>query len=397
MIMKSILGLIDKKTSSLSTIDKRSKTGTYAGIVGLILNIILVAIKLTVGLISGSVAIMADAINSLSDAGSSVLTLVGFHISGKRPDTGHPYGHQRFEDISGLIIAVVMLIVGVQFVYESVGKIISPTEIDLSLISLIFLVVSFVIKLWQAVFYYRLGNKLKSKTLIATGVDSRNDLITTGSIIFSSALFYFLNINIDSYLALVVAVFIVYSSYKLIAESINLLMGSRPEDELLEKVDQQLMSYKNILGYHDLMVHEYGPNRIYAVIDIELDSTLSLDKAHEIVDRIERDFGKKFNINLVAHMDPIDIRSRKATHIMQTIREVINSYETNLKIHDFHVETLKNNDHLIQFDIVVPNDSPLTDDEWLVEINHALRKRLGDVTVQINFDHTNLGVDRSLI
>lgn len=158
---------------------------------GLILNIILVAIKLTVGLISGSVAIMADAINSLSDAGSSVLTLVGFHVSGKRPDSGHPYGHQRFEDISGLIIAVVMLIVGVQFVFESIGKIISPTDIDLSLISLIFFGCIICDQIVASdFFYYKLGNKLKSKTLIATGVDARNDLITTGSIIFSSLLFF---------------------------------------------------------------------------------------------------------------------------------------------------------------------------------------------------------------
>lgn len=397
MFTKFILDKITQKAQSRNKLYSRVRAGVSVGIVGLFSNVLLFAIKIFVGLISGSVAIIADAVNSLFDFVSSVMTVVGFYVSGKQPDKGHPYGHQRFEDIAGFITAMIMLYVGLQFIYSSILKILHPVAVELNYWSVGLLLLSIVIKLWQRLIYSKVGQSVGSKTIMTAASDARNDALTTFGILIAIVISVTTNLNLDGYIGVVVALFIVISSVLLIKNFTDSLMGQRPNDALIEEITQQLDEYDHILGFHDLMIHQYGPDMVYAIVHIELDSSFSLDYAHEIVDHIERDFQRKYAISMVVHVDPIDIHSKKFSRFFVISQETINGYHAGLKIHDFHVERLKNGDFLLQFDIVVPENSRFSDEEWLVEINQDLRKKLGDVTVQINFDHTDLGADKSII
>ena len=290
-----------------------------------------------------------------------------------------------------------MMFVGLQFIFSSIQKIMNPTAIRLSTLAIVLLVISILLKLWQMFTYRRIGQKVDSPTLVTASKDAWNDALTTLGILVAALISIYFKINLDGWIALVVAVFIVGSSFIMIHEFVNSLLGEKPNEDLIEEIADKLEQYDNILGFHDLMIHEYGHDTIFAVVHIELDSTLSLDKAHEIVDKIERDFIREDGIHLVAHIDPLDIHSKKYSRFYVMARETIAGYHAGLSIHDFHVEQLPNNDDLLQFDLRVPENSKFDDDEWLVQINNDLRRRIGDVTVQINFDHTDLGADHSLM
>lgn len=397
MLTNYILRRIDQIAQTKSPIQARVQAGMMAGIFGLLTNAALFGVKIFVGLFSGSVALIADAVNSLSDFAASILTITGFRFSGRKADDEHPFGHQRFEEISGFIMALIMMFVGLQFIFSSIQKIMNPTAIRLSTLAIVLLVISILLKLWQMFTYRRIGQKVDSPTLVTASKDARNDALTTLGILVAALISIYFKINLDGWIALVVAVFIVGSSFIMIHEFVNSLLGEKPNEDLIEEIADKLEQYDNILGFHDLMIHEYGHDTIFAVVHIELDSTLSLDKAHEIVDKIERDFIREDGIHLVAHIDPLDIHSKKYSRFYVMARETIAGYHAGLSIHDFHVEQLPNNDDLLQFDLRVPENSKFDDDEWLVQINNDLRRRIGDVTVQINFDHTDLGADHSLM
>lgn len=397
MFTKFILDKIAQKAQSQNKLYSRIRAGVSVGIVGLFTNVLLFLIKILVGILSGSVAIVADAVNSLFDFVSSVMTVVGFQVSGKEPDQGHPYGHQRFEDIAGFITAIIMLVVGLSFVHSSFIKIMHPVAITMNYWMIVLLVVSIGVKLWQFFIYRSVGKSFDSKTIMTAASDARNDALTTSGILLALIISTTTKLNLDGYIGIVVALFIVISSAMLIRKFINTLMGQRPTAALIEEIASHLEQYEHILGFHDLMIHQYGADMIFAIVHIEFDSNYSLDYAHEIVDHIERDFKRNFGISLVVHIDPIDIHSQKISKFYVISRETIEGYHAGLKIHDFHVEHLKNGDYLLQFDIVMPEETRFSDEEWLVEINHDLRRKLGDVTVQINFDHTDLGADKTLI
>ncbi|MBR5816795.1 MAG: cation transporter, partial [Anaerotignum sp.] len=282
-----LLRLFVKNYQNTDDMMVRASIGKLAGATGIVCNIILFAGKLLAGILAGSVAIIADAVNNLSDASSSVVTLLGFRLAQMPADEDHPYGHARYEYLSGLMVAVLILVIGVELVKSSVGKIISPEPIDFSMITVGILVASVVVKLWMSLFFGTLGKKINSLTLEATSADSRNDVISTVAVLAGCLIGHFFHVNIDGYVGLVVAVFILYSGVNIVKETISPLLGEQAAEEVLEKIKALVLSHEQVLNVHDLLVHDYGPGRCFASIHVEVSAHIDPLTAHDIIDAIE--------------------------------------------------------------------------------------------------------------
>ena len=395
--MQLFLDWLAKKNRHRSALERRANYGFFAGLVGIISNLILFGLKIVIGVISGSIAIITDAVNNLSDMLSSVVTVIGFKMAEKKPDHDHPYGHERSETIAGFLISMVILFVGLQCATTSFKKILDPVSVSYAPAVYVVLALSIGLKIWQVLFYRRVGQIIDSLTLVATAKDSLNDVYATIAVLVSAVIQNMTGWQLDGYVGLAVAIYILISALTMIRSFISSLLGHQPEDALLAKMTTLLDDSEAILGYHDLMVHQYGPNSIFATVHIELDSGWSLNHAHKVIDKIEHDFWHQQHIHMVCHVDPIDIRSRKSAQIYEAVQAVIGHYQLGLQTHDFHVERLVNSDHLIQFDVIVPDSVKVSDDELLVGINHDLRKILGDVTAEITFDHNYAMHDHTLI
>ena len=271
----------------------RSSWGKAASIVGVACNALLFIGKMLVGLLSGSLAIMADAFNNLSDASSSVISLLGFKMADKPADAEHPYGHGRYEYLSGLMVAVMIMVIGVELLKGSVEKILHPAPVTLSGATLAVLVLSILAKLWLSAFNRSIGRRIDSKTLMATADDSRNDVISTSAVLAATLIGHFTGLMIDGYMGALVALFILVSGFGLIKETIDPLLGSVPEKGQMERVREKLMSYPGVLGTHDLIVHDYGPGRQFASVHLEMDAGVDPLVSHDLIDNIERDFIKQ--------------------------------------------------------------------------------------------------------
>ncbi len=287
--------------------DVRNRIGSLASITGIILNILLVAGKITAGIISGSVSIIADGLNNLMDTIGSVISLIGFKISGKKADHEHPFGHGRFEYLSGLAVAVLVLSVGIELGKSSFDKILHPTPVEYGWLTLGILVVSILIKLWMAYFSKNLGEKIDSTTLNAVAADSRNDVIATSAVLITALIYFFSTINLDGWAGLGVAIFIIYNGISLIKQTCSPLLGESPSAELVDNVTKKIKSYDYVVGIHDLIVHDYGPIKRYASAHVELSCNANTAPMtiHEMVEQIEKDFLQEENIHLVIHFDPI--------------------------------------------------------------------------------------------
>ena len=283
----------------------RSAVGNFAGIVGIICNALLFAGKLTIGLLAGSAAIIADAVNNLLDASSSVVTLLGFRMAQRPADKGHPYGHARYEYLAALVVAALILISGGDQARSAVVKIIHPAPVQLTLTTFVILAVSVGVKLWMCLFYRSLGKKIQSTTLHAASIDSRNDIIASGSVIVGCAVEYLFQVRIDGFVALAVALFILYSGFKLITETVSPLLGKQADDALIAQITQLVLSHEQVLGIHDLLVHDYGPGQCYASVHAEMSASTDPITSHEIIDHIEKETLERMNIHLVIHFDPV--------------------------------------------------------------------------------------------
>lgn len=348
IIIKTFLKNKDPNTSY-----GREAYGRVAGIVGIICNLLLSITKFAVGTLSNSVSVTADAINNITDAGSSVVTLVGFRLSEKPADEDHPYGHARIEYITGLIVSFLILLIGVDIFKTSFSKILNPEESAYNWVTLAILVLSIAVKLWLSSFNKTLGKKIKSKALEATAADSRNDCISTGAVLIAAVISYFTNINLDGYMGIAVAVFIIISGIGLVKETVSPLLGQAPSKELYEKITDEILKYENVLGVHDLMVHSYGPGSYFASAHIEMDAKINVLVCHDIMDKIERDFAENFNIHLVVHLDPTVLDSEETNELKDVVAKIIYDIDPTLTFHDFRVvfgEKAKN----VLFDIVVP-------------------------------------------
>lgn len=366
----------------------RTKIGIAAALLGLISNGLLFTGKIIIGLISGSVSIMADAINNLSDAFSSIMTLVGFRISAKPADKEHPYGHERFEYISGLLISILIIYVGLQFLNSSFQKILHPAFVTLTPTVFIVLTLSVLIKIWQSRMYQSFGREIKSDTLKATGQDSLNDVITTVAVLFSAIFEYFTRLRVDGYIGFVIALYILYSGIMMIRDFIDTLMGSRPTEEYIDVIEERLRSYPELLGFHDLLVHSYGPNKKFASVHVEMDDSWSLSEAHWVIDEIEDDFKEQLDVDMVCHIDPVPVNDPNYNLVYHQLHQIIMDLNLGIHLHDLKMN--KKNPEKITFDLVIPQKCPVPDDQLKEQITQLIHEQIGDYQIKINFDHNYL-------
>ena len=333
----------------------RGAVGRLSGIVGIICNVILCTAKMIAGTLSGSVSIMADAVNNLSDATSAVVTLIGFRLSEIPPDEQHPYGHARFEYLSGLAIAAMILIIGVDLLKSSIGKIFHPEAVIFSVPLLLVLLGSIVLKLWLAYFNQKLGRHIDSTALLASAADSRNDVISTAAVLIAVLTEHFTAMQIDGYMGFLVAGFILYTGISLGKETINPLLGETASPEVQKQIVSVVSAEPIVLGYHDLMVHDYGPGQRFGSIHVEMDYRKSPIDCHEIIDDMERLCLEKYNVHLVIHYDPVVTDDQELNELRQLIEKTIKNMDSRLRLHDFRMVRGKNHTNLM-FDVVLPQD-----------------------------------------
>lgn len=331
----------------------REKCGRAAGLVGIVTNLLLFLIKLIAGILSHSLAIMADAVNNLTDSGSSVIMLVGFKLAGKPADEKHPFGHARIEYLSGVVVSFIVLFLGLELGISSVQKIFAPEETAFTLLTFLILILSILVKLWQFFFYRSVGKKLKSEAIAATSADSRNDAITTTVVLIGAVFTRFTDLNLDGFLGLAVAAFIVVSGVKLILETGNPLLGTAPDPELVKSIYQKIMSYEGIIGLHDLTVHNYGADRCFASVHCEVPAEENILKSHDIIDNIERDFLEEQNIHLVIHLDPIVTGDERTNLLHSQVQELVKRLYPQTAIHDFRVVWGVTHSNVV-FDVAAP-------------------------------------------
>lgn len=371
--MTSIITKLFLKNKDSSTPSGREAYGRVAGIVGIVCNLILSIMKFIVGAISNSVSITADATNNISDAGSSIVTLVGFRLSEKPADEDHPYGHARIEYITGLIISFLIIHIGFDILVDSFKKIIHPEEGVFSWVTVGVLLSSIVIKLWLSGFNKKLAKAIKSKTLEATATDSRNDCISTSAVLAATLVSHFWEINLDGIIGVGVAVLIIVSGINLVKETVGPLLGQAPSKEIYEKIESGILRYENVLGVHDLMVHSYGPGSFFASAHIEMDAKIDVLACHDIMDQIERDFKANHNIHLVVHLDPTVLDSEETNEIKAVVAKILHEIDPIITFHDFRVVVGENTKNVL-FDVVVPPKYKYTDDDLIELIKNRVKE-----------------------
>ena len=359
--------------------------GLLASIIGIILNVLLFVVKIIVALISGSVSIISDAFNNLSDASSSIITLVGFKMSSKPADKEHPFGHQRIEYICAFIISFIILFIGVELGISSLKKIFNPSEFLFSYVMVLILIFTILIKLWMGIFYYKTSKKIKSLSLKASSKDSINDVVATSVIIVGLLIGKLINFNVDGYLGVLVSAYIIVGGIILIKETVNNLIGGTPDKELIEKIKQDLLEDKDVIDIHDVLYHCYGWGKIYVSLHIEIDSSLSLIEAHNIVDNLERKIKKEYGVELVAHVDPIVLNDDLLTEIHDKIKPIIKGIDNVLSFHELKIKNKKDKT-IICFDLQVPFDFKLSNEELYNIINKKIKEINGNYRASINFD-----------
>lgn len=356
MITDYLIKTFVKDNEKVDNIKVRNAYGNLAGTIGIIVNVLLFAIKLSVGLLAGSVAVMADAFNNLSDAASSIITIIGFKMANKPADAEHPFGHGRIEYISALIVSFLVMLVGLQFVKSSLERITNPATVKFEVIPFLLLLVSIFFKLWLSKFNKSVGHRINSSALKAAATDALGDVFTSSTVVISFLLAKFTQFPLDGYIGVFVACAIIYSGYGLIKETLNPLLGEAPDPVLVSNISDMVMSYENINGIHDLVVHNYGPGRIMASIHAEIPSDIDVMTIHHIIDTAEREISKKLNIYLVIHMDPICIDTEEIVDARKVVEDVLKTYPSVKSLHDFRVVGENDIKNLI-FDIVVnPQD-----------------------------------------
>lgn len=357
--------------------DTRYAYGRMASYTGLFCNLLLFAMKLTAGLLSGSLAIVADAFNNLSDGGSVIVTLFGFKLAARPADRDHPFGHGRMEYLSALGVAVLIILAGFELATSAVDKILHPQPADFSLLTMLILAASVAVKLWMSVFYRRIGATIRSEALTASSVDSRNDVICTGLVLLTSLLSWRTGWVLDGYVGLAVALFVLWSGVCIIRETISPLLGQRPDPALVQDIEQTVLSHEGVVGVHDVMVHDYGPGRVIVSLHAEVPESQSILVSHDVVDRIEQELMQRFHIVSCIHMDPIRTDDETTDRYKRLTEQVLGELDERLSLHDFRVVEGVSHTNLI-FDVVVPFDYPgrQTLPEELRSRIHAADERL---------------------
>ncbi len=395
-MMNLLVRLFVKDAHNTAQPSVHARYGRLAGWVGILCNILLAGIKMLAGLVSGSIALVGDALNNLSDVVSSVVTLVGFKVSSRPADKDHPFGHARSEYIAGLVVAGLVIVVGVQLFSTSVQKIFEPQPIDYTWPIIIILFISVLVKVWLAVFNLKISRTIHSLALKSTFADARNDAIITGVILICALFARFTGIVIDAWMCLGVAVFIVINGIGLAKDTIDPLLGLAPDRESLRGIADKIMSYPGVLGVHDIIVHDYGASCRFASVHVEMSGKASAASDHEIITKIERDFLKNENIHLIVHYDPIATGDAHADHVRSMVANKVKEIDSRLSIHDFYIEERQNHAHYV-FDVAVPPDFEMTEQELALRIENMLIGNAMPIQVKLTLDEKYAAVQETAV
>lgn len=331
----------------------RDKCGRVAGAVGIVTNFLLFLMKIIVGTVFHSVSVTADAVNNLTDSGSSVVTLIGFKMASKPADEKHPFGHARIEYLSGVIVSFIVIFLGLQLGMSSIEKILTPEENALTPVALVVLVISILAKLWQCLFYRKVGRMIKSESVEATSKDSRNDVIATSVVLLGAVITMLTGVNLDGYMGAAVALFIVFSGVQLTISTADPLLGQAPEGELVQTITEKMLSYPGIIGIHDLAVHNYGVGRCFASAHCEVDAKNDILVSHDLIDNIERDFSRDLGIHMVIHLDPVIVGDARTDALHCKVQSLVTALYPTVTIHDFRVIWGVTHSNIV-FDAAVP-------------------------------------------
>lgn len=350
----------------------REQYGTLCSIISIVCNIVLVIFKLTMGAITHSIAIQADGLNNLSDVGSNLASLFGFKLANKHPDIEHPYGHGRIEYVAGLIIAFLILLVGFQALRDSVFKIITPEKVTFTIVAVIILIVSILIKLWMAVFNRYASKKINSATLLAASQDSLNDVLATLATLISLILSLYTDLPVDGIMGAVVSIIVLKAGIEIFKDTVNPLLGMAPDKELIKELEEYILSYPEALGIHDLMMHDYGPGRKFLTLHVEVDCNDNIMATHDAMDRIERAVLDKYHILTTIHMDPIDSSDILTNELKEIVIGVVKEINDEYSIHDFRIVSGPTHTNLI-FDVLIPSNDQIKHTILKEQINQRLK------------------------
>lgn len=381
MIIKKYIK--DEESSKNALI--REEIGKVSSLIGIGINVVLCTGKIAVGTLFNSVSITADGINNLSDAGNSLISFISFRLSARPADEDHPFGHARYEYIASMVVGISILLLGVELIKTSFEKILHPEALNFSYISVAVLIISILAKCWMYLFNKKIGKKINSSVMEATAVDSLSDSIATSGVLISLMLSHFFQLQLDGYMGVIVACFILFSGVNILKETLNNLLGTAPEYEFVKYIETKVRGYEGIFGIHDLVVHSYGPNRCFATLHAEVESHVNIMKSHDLIDNIERDFLNDDNIHLVIHLDPVVLDNPQINELHDFMIETIKNIDETLDIHDFRVVLGETHSNLI-FDLVIPFDCKLKQDEIQTQINLALATRDEKIFTVITFE-----------
>lgn len=374
-----------KDHDNTSDPEVRERYGKFAGAVGIISNILLCAAKILIGLFYSSIAIVADGINNLADASSSIITLIGFKLASLPEDEDHPYGHARIEYLTGLFISIFIIIIGVQLLRSSADKILHPDPIDFSWLTVAVLIIAILVKLWQALFNINIGKKINSVTLMATGADSRNDVISTAAVLVSVIIGKATGIQTDGWMGCLVALFIIWSGIQLVRETSSPLLGEAPDKHLVETIRETIEREPGVLGVHDLMVHNYGPGKIFASIHIEVDADGDLLKSHDMIDNVERVVKESLHIEFVAHMDPIITNDPLIEKLRAVLSDTFLTIDGVDNIHDLRIVKGPTHTNII-FDAVLSTTCKISEADLQTMADDAVKNIDPNYFAVVTFD-----------
>ncbi len=361
-----------KNYENVNDFEVRENYGKFSGIVGIFCNILLSFSKILAGLFFKSVAVVADGVNNLSDAANSVITLIGFKIASKPADKEHPFGHARFEYVSGLIVSFLIMLLGLSLLKSSFLKIFTPEPVVFSFLSVGVLIFSVLVKLWMYCFNKKIATKISSVTVLATAKDSLNDVISTSAVLVSLIVSKIFSIEIDGFIGTLVSLFVIYSGFELINDTLSPLLGEAPKEELVRLMETEIPKYPSVIGLHDLVVHNYGESKCFATVHVEVPANQDITVSHDIIDNIENDFYKKHKIQLVIHLDPVETQNEEVNKLKEEIKTKITEFSSELSIHDFRVVFGDTHNNVI-FDVVVPIDFSLKDEEVKEKVNEIVK------------------------
>ena len=380
----SVNKIVGNKEAAATT-KGRQAVGMRASVVGIALNTLLCAAKAAIGLAAGSISIVADAVNNLSDAASNIISLLGFKLASKPADAGHPYGHGRYEYLAGLSVAVLVLVVGVELARGSIEKLLNPAPVEYSAVLVAVLLLSIAVKLWMMLFNAQVGKEIDSGVLAAASVDSRNDVITTAAVLAAAGISYFTGFELDGWVGLAVAAFILWSGVELVRDAVDPLLGKPADPETIKLIENKMLSYKGILGIHDLIVHDYGPGRVFASIHAEVDSAVDILTSHELIDAIEQDFLENEGLAVVIHLDPIVTSDARVSKLRQWISEDVAQIDPRLSIHDLRIVPGENRTNVI-FDCFEPYAVEIGEDELKTMISQHVSEKFPQYFCIIKID-----------